>query len=229
MQLHHHPMSAPSRFARLILGEYSVEPVLIDERPWERRPELLAMNPAGTLPVLIAESGQPISGLFAIMEYLDETRGVMLRDRRLMPGDPLERAEVRRLVDWFMSRMDTDVVRPLTRERVFKLEMPVTAGGGAPDSAAMRAARINSRQHMKYLNWLAGSRNWLAGSRITLADLAAAASVSVLDYLGEIDWRESPEAREWYSRLKSRPSFRPLLTDRVRGVTPVSHYADPDF
>ena len=222
-------MSAPSRFVRLVLGEYGVEPALVDERPWERRAELVALNPAGTLPVLVTESGDPVSGLFAIMEYLDETRGVMQRDRRLMPGAPLERAEVRRLVDWFLNRLDSDVVRPLTRERVFKLEMPVAAGGGAPDSAVMRAARINTRQHLKYLNWLAGSRDWLAGSRITLADLAAAAAVSVLDYLGEIDWRDVPEARDWYSRIKSRPAFRPLLADRVRGVTPVSHYADPDF
>ncbi|RVA65823.1 glutathione S-transferase family protein, partial [Mesorhizobium sp. M7A.F.Ca.CA.001.08.1.1] len=96
-------------------------------------------------------------------------------------------------------------------------------------SGAIRAARANIRQHMKYTNWLAGPRHWLAGSRVTYADLAAAATLSVLDYLGEIDWREHSAAREWYTRVKSRPSFRPLLTDRVRGLSPVSHYADLDF
>ena len=46
---------------------------------------------------------------------------------------------------------------------------------------------------------------------------------------GEIDWREHGAAREWYTRVKSRPSFRSLLADRVRGLSPVSHYADLDF
>ncbi len=100
---------------------------------------------------------------------------------------------------------------------------------GSPDSAAIRAARANVRQHLKYTNWLAGTRPWLAGNKVTYADLAAAAALSVLDYLGEVDWRENHAAREWYTRVKSRPSFRPLLADRVRGLTPVSHYADLDF
>src|SRR5690606_6558778 len=81
----------------------------------------------------------------------------------------------------------------------------------------IRAARANIRQHLKYTNWLAGTRNWLAGPRLTYADMAAAAMLSVLDYLGEIDWSEHHAAREWYQRMKSRPSFRPLLQDRVRG------------
>jgi glutathione S-transferase len=115
------------------------------------------------------------------------------------------------------------------RERVLKPLMPEALGGGSPDSGAIRAARANVRQHMKYTNWLAGTRHWLAGPRITYADLAAAASLSILDYLGEIDWSGHSAAREWYTRMKSRPSFRPLLADRVRGLSPVSHYADLDF
>ncbi|MDZ7823952.1 MAG: glutathione S-transferase family protein [Ahrensia sp.] len=229
MQLYHHPMVANARFIRLIIGEYDVDVDLILENTWERRPEFLALNPAGTLPVLIGEAGTPIVSSFAISEYLDETRGAMMRDRRLMPDYPLDRAEARRLIDWFVVKMDNDVTRPLVRERVFKIEMSQAQGGGAPDSAAMRAARANIKQHLRYLNWLAGSRNWLGGKTITMADMAAAASVSVLDYLGEINWAEVPQARDWYTRMKSRPSFRPLLTDRVRALTPVSHYADLDF
>jgi glutathione S-transferase len=125
--------------------------------------------------------------------------------------------------------MEADVTRPLVRERIFKLQMTPDQGGGAPDSKVLRTSRANIRQHMKYLSWLAGSRTWLAGDRISYADLAAAATVSVLDYLGEIDWSDAPSAKEWYQRLKSRPSFRPLLAERVRGVTPVPHYADLDF
>ena len=229
MILFHQTMSAPSRYVRLVLAEYGVDVELHEERPWERREEFLRLNPAGTLPVLIAEAGVPICGAYPITEYLDETRGVMARDRRLTPEYPMDRAEVRRLVDWFVVKLDADVVRTLARERVFKLEMPASLGGGAPDSGAMRAARANVRQHMRYINWLAGTRDWLGAKTVSIADMAAGASLSVLDYLGEIEWNEVPQARDWYGRMKSRPSFRPLLEDRVRGLTPVSHYADLDF
>ncbi len=154
---------------------------------------------------------------------------IMKRDRRLLAEDPFQRAEIRRLSEWFLQKMEADVTRPLVRERIFKLQMTPDQGGGAPDSKALRTSRANIRQHMKYLSWLAGSRTYLAGDRLSYADLAAAAAISVLDYLGEIDWLEAPAAKDWYQRLKSRPSFRPLLAERVRGVTPVSHYADLDF
>jgi glutathione S-transferase len=229
LTLFHHPMLASCRFVRLAFGEYGEELVLIEEKPWTRRKEFLALNPAATLPVLLAEGDAPVVGASVIAEYLDETRGALKRDRRLFAENPLDRAEIRRLADWFLTKTESEVTRHLVRERVLKLQMPTAQGGAAPDAAAIRAARANIRQHMKYVNWLAGTRNWLAGSRITYADLAAAATVSVLDYLGEIDWTDYPSARAWYSRVKSRPSFRPLLGDRVRGLTPVSHYADLDF
>lgn len=229
MILHHQPMSAQSRFVRLLLAEYGVTADLREERPWERRAAFLARNPAGTIPVLVAEAGVSVCGAFPIAEYLDETRGVMARERRLMPQSPLERAEVRRLVDWFIGKLDADVLRALVRERVYKLQMRADQGGGSPDSAAMRAARANVRQHLRYLNWLAGTRDWLGAKTVSAADMAAGAAVSVLDYMGEIDWNQAPQARDWYGRVKSRPSFRPLLADRVRGLTPASHYADLDF
>lgn len=229
LTLFHHPMFATCRFVRLAFGEYGEELVLIEEKPWTRRKEFLALNPAATLPVLLAEGDVPIVGASVIAEYLDETRGVLKRERRLFAEDSMDRAEIRRLVDWFLTKTEGEVTRHLVRERILKPLMPSSQGGGSPDSAAIRAARANIRQHMKYANWLAGTRNWLAGGRISYADLAAAAALSVLDYLGEVNWTEYPLARDWYSRVKSRPSFRPLLGDRVRGLTPVSHYADLDF
>jgi glutathione S-transferase len=170
-----------------------------------------------------------LAGATVIAEFMDETAGILKRERRLLAEDPFERAEIRRLTEWFLYKMENEVTRPLTRERVYKLFMKPEQGGGAPDSKVLRAARANIRQHMKYIAWLAGTRPNLAGARLSYADLAAAAALSVLDYLGEINWDEVPQAKDWYQRIKSRPSFRPLLADRIRGVTPVSHYADLDF
>lgn len=222
-------MSSASRFIRLVMGEYGFPVDLVEEQPWEMRKEFLIMNPAGTLPVYVDDNMRALCGATVISEFLDETSGILKRDKRLLAEDPFQRAEIRRLVEWFLTKVEADVTRPLIHERIFKLQMPPTLGGGAPDSKVLRIARGNIREHMKYIAWLAGTRPYLAGDRLTYADLAAAAALSELDYLGEITWAEAPQARDWYQRIKSRPSFRPLLAERVRGVTPVSHYADLDF
>lgn len=225
LTLFHHPLYASCRFIRLVFGEYGEEIALIEEQPWARRKDFLTLNPAGAVPVLMAEGDHPISGATVIAEYLDETRGALKREKRLMAEDSIHRAEIRRIVSWYLDKMEADVTRHLVRERALKSLM----GGGSPDSAAIRTARSNVRQHLKYTNWLASSRDWLAGQRLSNADLAAAGALSILDYLGEVEWHDYPAARDWYSRMKSRPSFRPILSDRVRGLSPVSHYADLDF
>ncbi|SMD17021.1 glutathione S-transferase family protein [Rhizobium sp. RU36D] len=227
--LYHHPMSTASRFIRLVLSEYGYQADLVEEQTWEKRREFLTINPAGTLPVYVDDNMRALCGATVISEFLDETHGVLKRDRRLLAEDPFQRAEIRRLVEWFLQKMEQDVTRPLVRERVHKLQIPNGLGGGAPDSKVLRMARSNIRQHLKYLSWLAASRPWLAGDRLSYADLSAGAAISALDYMGEIEWSEAPVVKDWYQRLKSRPSFRPLLAERIRGLTPASHYADLDF
>ncbi|MBL1404962.1 MAG: glutathione S-transferase [Hyphomicrobiales bacterium] len=229
LKLYHHPMSAPSRYVRLLLAEYEQSAEFTEEKPWERRPEFMQFNAAGTLPVLIDNNETPICGGVVIGEYLDETCGAMMREKRLMPETNKQRAEVRRLVEWYLIKFEDEVGRYLTHERIFKLLMKPEDGGGAPDSSVIRAAKANFKHHFKYTAWLAASRNWLAGDKISHADIAAAAAFSILDYLGEISWDDEPAAKEWYARVKSRPSFRPLLQDKLAMLPPASHYIDLDF
>ncbi|MCW2309649.1 glutathione S-transferase family protein [Rhodobium gokarnense] len=229
LTLYHQPFSPACRFVRLAIAEHNAESDLIVEPFWERRPEFLKLNPAGELPVLVENDGPAIVGARAIMEYLDETRGYMQESRRLMPDHPEKRAEMRRLVDWFLDKFDREVGGIFVHEKVFKQDMPQRCGGGAPDSAMLRAARANIRPHLRYIGYLASIRNWLAGDRFSYADLAAAAGISCVDYLGEVPWEEDDTAKTWYARVKSRPIFRPLLTEKVRGMPPSRTYADLDF
>ena len=136
LTLFHHPMFASCRFVRLAFGEYGEELALIEEKPWTRRKEFLALNAAGTLPVLLAVGDVPIVGASVIAEYLDETRGVLKREKRLLAEDPMERAEIRRLVDWYLTKTESEVTRHLVRERVLKPMMAEAQGGGSPDLEA---------------------------------------------------------------------------------------------
>ncbi|MGQ3675449.1 glutathione S-transferase family protein [Xanthobacter sp. TB0139] len=229
MYLYHHPFCPHSRFIRLLLAEYGLEPELVEERVWERRPEFLALNPAGETPVIVEEQTPSVPGASIIAEYLDETRGLALAPHRLLPENPGERVEVRRLTSWFHDKMFVEVTEPLVRERIYKRYMNRAQGGGAPDATALRMARNNMRYHLKYIGWLARARKWLAGERMSQADLAAAAHISVVDYLGDVPWDEDEYARDWYARIKSRPSFRALLAENIPGMPPSRTYADLDF
>ncbi|MEW5423273.1 glutathione S-transferase family protein [Amorphus sp. 3PC139-8] len=227
--LYHHPFCPTSRFVRVALAEYEARFELVVEQTWAGREAFLRLNPAGEVPVAIENDGPALCGATVIMEYLEDTRGYAAGKHRMMPDNPNARAEVRRLCEWFLLKFRDEVSGPFVSERIFKLEMPAGAGGGAPDSASLRTARANMRHHLRYLGYLVSERDWIAGDQISFADLAAATALSAVDYLGEVPWHEDGAARAWYARMKSRPSFRPLLAESVRGVRAATHYANLDF
>jgi len=229
LTLFHHPFCPHSRFVRLALDEYGLTVRFVEERAWERRQEFLALNPAGETPVLVEEGVPPIPGAAIIAEYLDETRGDKLGPGRLLPREPGERIEVRRLMSWFHDKFFAEVSGPLVTERVYKRFIPSGAGGGPPDTETLRAARSNIRYHLTYIGWLVRTRDWLAGSSLSYADLAAAAHLSAADYLGDVPWHEDETAKTWYARIKSRPSFRTLLGETMAGLPPAPSYANLDF
>lgn len=229
-KLTHFPLCPFSRSIRLALSECRMEFELAGERPWEWRPSFLELNPAGELPVLELEGGPILCGAYAISEYLADDPARQAREPStlaLLPGDRRDRAEVRRLIDWFHGKFDREVTRELLAERVY----PCLSGQALhpPDTNVLRAIRANLRYHLSYLDHLADERHWLAGEELSFADLAAAAHLSSADFIGEVAWDEHAAAKAWYARLKSRPSFRPLLSDRLPGLHPPPHYADLDF
>ncbi len=219
--LYHLWLSPFCRKVRVALAEKGVEADYKVEPIWNRRPAFLALNPAGDVPVLVEPDGTVIADSTAICEYLEET----VPAPPLLGGDPLQRAEIRRLVAWFDRKFDAEVTVNLVGEKMMKRFL----GLGQPDSDAIRAGHANLRQHLQYIDWLVERRNWLAGETLSLADLAAAAHLSAVDYLGDVPWEKHDAAKDWYARIKSRPSFRPLLADRIPGAPPPKHYADPDF
>jgi glutathione S-transferase len=229
LTLFHHPICPQSRFVRLALEEYGLPVRLVEERVWERREEFLALNPAGTTPVLVEEGAPPVPGAAGIAEYLDETRGAMFEANRLMPRDLGGRVEVRRLMSWFNEKFAEEVSSALVMERVYKRYIPSGAGGGSPDTETLRAAKSNIRYHLNYIGWLIRSRDWLAGDSLTYAGLARGGPLSAVDYLGDVPWDEDETARNWYARIKSRPAFRVLLGETLAGLPPSPSYANLDF
>lgn len=225
-KLHHFTLDPYGRRLRLALAEYGVEPQLVEERPWQTSLQLLQLNPAGLSPVYVEDAGFAICGAEAITEYLEETTG---REKPLLPGNAMARAEIRRLVSWFDVKFYTEVTEPVLTEKVIRRFVASPAGSSSPQMARVRQGLAVLKPHLDYIGALVEQRSWLAGDDLSLADLAAAAHLSAIDYLGDVPWAEHSVAQTWYQRIKSRPSFRVLLADTVPGMAPSAHYADLDF
>ena len=220
IRLYHFPLSPFCRKVRLTLAEKKLEVELIEERYWEPSPDFLRRNPAGKVPVLRLDN-RVLSESQAICEYLEEAfPGV-----QLMPRDAEARYEVRRLCAWFDDKFHSEVTSKLLYERVNKKLM----GQGYPDSKNVKYGAGRIKYHIDYLGWLLDQRRWLAGNDMSLADFTAAAHLSSLDYISDVDWNRSATVKDWYAKIKSRPSFRTLLANQVPGFPPPAHYADLDF
>lgn len=216
----HHPVSPFSRKVRIAMGEKKMLFVLREEEPWNLSADMYKLNPAGSLPVFLSD-GNVIAGNYAICEYLEEFN----REIPLLPQDLKQRAEVRRLVEWFDDKFYKEVYRNIAYEKIHKR----FGSGLAPDSRVLKIGLNNLNFHLEYLDWLTERNNYLAGENLTLADAAAAAQLSIIDYLGDVPWEGYRNAKLWYSKMKSRPSFKDILKDSVKGILPAKHYANLDF
>lgn len=219
--LYHLWLSPFSRKVRVFLNEKSIEFDMVVEKVWERRKEFIQLNPACKVPVLLDHDGNALCESSAICEYLEE----LYPEPNLIGKTPAERAEIRRLTTWFDDKFHHEVTKHLVGEKIMKKFL----GLGHPNSKAVRAGQVNIHYHLDYIGWLFERRGWLGGNRITLADITAAAHLSCIDYLGDVPWEDHILAKEWYAKIKSRPSFRPVLSDYIPGRAPPNYYADLDF
>ena len=222
-RLWHWPIDPLARTVRLMLGEkeWAFEPIVI--KPWVSDLELAALAPGASAPALMDTDREikcaPV-GTLAICEYIEEAAP----SPRLLPFTPTEKAEARRLWQWSEESF-AGINNTLLAERVTQW----VRRDKSPDSLALRQGAHALKNRMTFLEALAGERSYLAGRNLSIADLSVAAHLSSYDYFGDVPWDLTPDLKAWYVRMKSRPSFRPLLADRVEGVKPAKHYTDLDF
>lgn len=216
----HNSVLPHCRKIRILMSEKKMLFVLKEENPWMLSKDIMKINPAGELPVFIYD-GNIISGNYAITEFLEET----YTQNRLINGNNKERAEVRRLIDWFDNKFNREVYQYIAGEKIYKrfaLKQP-------PESRRIKAGINNLRFHLEYIDWITERNNYLAGNNFSLADISAAAQLSIIDYLGDVPWEDYNNAKLWYSKIKSRPSFKDILNDKFKGIYPSTHYNDLDF
>jgi glutathione S-transferase len=212
-RLIHLMLSPASRLARLMVAEKRIacDPVQNEDLK-------------NALPVFIDMDGTRVEGLWAIVDHLEGN----YPDHPLAPADDAERRASLRWLDWAMGPFHEQVTQRIVYEKAGQRFTGAPARR-APDMNVIRAGREELKQALIAIGKAGEQHGNLAGRLVSLGDLAVAAHLSTLDYFGEVPWNEFPTAAEWYVRLKSRPSFRSILADRVPGQPPVSHYAELDF
>lgn len=220
LEIYHYPLCPFSRKLRIALKEKNIDFELIQEPFWLRRREFLKLNPTGETPVIIKDGNTVLWGNYGIFEYLEDAYNI-----KLLTGSIEEKANIRSIIEWFDVKFYNEVTRYIFNEKIFK----TLAKSGEPNSQAIQAAKRNITYHLDYISYLVKSHIYLAGDHITLADFAAAAQLSVLDFVGDVPWNHNQKAKEWYALIKSRPSFKPILLDKVTNFHPPSHYINPDF
>ena len=218
--LYHYYLCSSSRYIRLILEEHNISYQTQLENYWKPQKDFLQLNPAGHLPVLINEENFPVIGANSCMEYI--------RDLKLRPNlfvdDYKEKAEINRLIHWFDVIFKKEVFDPIIYEKVFtRIIDNIT-----PNSDNIRAALNNLDFHIQYFNHLLINKNYFIKDKLTYLDFLAAANFSILDYLGLLNLKSYENIKEWYFKVKSRPSFKTLLKDQMVGLNPHENYKEID-
>lgn len=217
--LYHHPICPFSRQIRVILAESKITFDLHVEKYWQNTNSLFKVSPSGELPVLISDK-KPISSITAILEYINDKHSV-----DIMPKDIYQKAETRRLNSWFNIKFYQEVVKYIVDERFVKLMSNVDY----PRIATIKIAKQNFHYHALYLTSIINEHNNLVQEQVSVADIVCASHFSILDYFGDIEWDRYPELRQWYTLIKSRPSFKQILKDYVIGIAPHHRYTKLDF
>ncbi|HVZ28253.1 MAG TPA: glutathione S-transferase family protein [Rhizomicrobium sp.] len=209
-----HLMLSPScRLARLMVAEKRVacDPVLAEDA-------------RHSMPVFIDLDGTRCEGVWAILDHLEGH----YPEHPLAPEEAGERRLCLRWLDWAMGPFHESVTQRVVYEKAGQRYTGAPAKR-APDMNVIRQGREELKLALKAVGEAVELNGNLAGRLPSLGDLAMAAHLSTLDYFGEVPWEGFPSVEEWYLRLKSRPSFRSILADRVPGQPPVAHYAELDF
>lgn len=222
MELYYNPVCPFSRQASIYLQELDIDFIRIREDYWLRSEKLLSMNPACSLPILVINEHLIIKGIYPILEYLHDTYDQFAY---FMGSTHEIKAETRRVIAWFNDKFYLEVSKVLINEKFIRLVRHL----GEPRTQFLKAAKANLKCHMNYMGQLLHQDNFFISEHISCADIAAATHLSILDYFSEIAWEHWPDIRHWYSLLKSRPSFQPVLHDRISGFVPPQYYNNLDF
>ncbi len=157
--------------------------------------ELPSLNPLGRLPVWLTDEGKPIFGSNTIIGFLEATRP----QGGLLPSEPLQRARC-----WMADEMaDKGLLEPLM---ALDREHRDHGNPASWDLQVYRRDTARIRRQLQVFEQILGGRQWLVGDGLTVADLALALPLTILERFG-LDLAGLTGLQDLAARLEKRPSI----------------------
>lgn len=219
--LWYHTSCPFSRQARAILTAMELRLQIRVVEYWKEDQAFAAVSDLCILPVLSRPDIGAVEGVYAIIEYLM----CLSTHSHLFPRGTKVQCELRKLLSLINERFYFHVTKAVVDEKFIRLVLDL----GCPSTARLRSASSRQSTYLSYFTYLVKERRFLVWDKISIADVALASHISVLDYFGSISWYRYPSLKEWYQVIKSLPYFRVLLEERLSSFTPPIYYKQLDF
>ena len=165
-----------------------------------RKPDYLAINPAGQLPALLLDDGSILTEITVICEYLDETQP----GASLMGDTPEARAQIRSWTRW----ADLNICEPLANGFRFAEGLPLFENRMRCIPEASDGLKACVQDKLTWLDGQLGDRPFLAGSDFSLADILLSTFLGFGEQVGQPLNRELETVSAWYDRCMARDSAK---------------------
>ncbi|MBO0902344.1 glutathione S-transferase family protein [Jiella sonneratiae] len=159
------------------------------------RPDFLAKNPNGKVPLLELDDGRLLPESNAIAFFLGEASP-------LVPTDPFERAE---MLSWMFFEQYSH--EPYVAVRRSLTIYPRLARLATPERLAETLK--GGMKALGVMEGRLGEREWLAGTAASLADVVLYAYTHVAGE-GGFDLSAYPAVKAWLGRIEALPGYRPM-------------------
>lgn len=223
--LYHNIVCPFSKQARILLKELNIDFHLKqDISLLKEKYSLIKLNIARTLPIFEDDINKYyIIGIYSLAEYLKEE----YENFTLFSNKINHNCEIRRIFQWFNEKFNREVTQIYLKAKLINNSENYL--NNYPNIKLLNLSLDNLKKHLDYINYLLDIRSFIAWENISIADIAAASHLSLLDYFGEIKWNDLPRLQQWYSIIKSRPSFQQILNDKIAGFKASPNYSNLDF
>jgi glutathione S-transferase len=163
-----------------------------------RQADFLKVNPSGQCPALITDSGDLVSEITAICEYLEELNPTP----SLIGSTPGERAETR----MWTRRVDIGVCEPMANGFRYGEGLKLFESRMRCLPEASDGLKALAQDGLAWLDGQLAGKTWVCGDRFSMADILLFSWTNFFSGAGQPLNPDLKSIGAWFERAKARPS-----------------------
>jgi glutathione S-transferase len=163
-----------------------------------RQPEFLKVNPKGQSPALVTDSGDVITEITVICEYLEDLHPTP----SLIGTTAEERGETR----MWTRRIDLGICEPAANGFRYGEGLKMFESRMRCIPEASDGLKAVAQDNLAWLDEQMAGKTWVCGDRFTMADVLLLAFTNFFGNVGQPLNPEHKNIAAWFERAKARPS-----------------------